>query len=179
METKAPIVLVVLVEAARLRWFVAAISLDGSVAPLLRSEERDLATYQGLDFDDQVSFLRHRFCGVVQRGCDRLWPVGKKACQFAFLFEGSLPGAATELIQRVSEHFVQWMLNPPVVVFASEDGSGSTGSSRWSRLAGTLDPSVEDALHAGLIPLLTARTDPEAWELSQRKGTWRLEGDRG
>src|SRR5262245_22309012 len=100
METKTPVVLVVLVEAVRQRWLVATVGLDGTLTPLLRSEDGDLATYQGLPFDEQVSFLRHRFCNVLQRGCDRLWPVGKKACQFAFVFDAVLPGATVELNRR-------------------------------------------------------------------------------
>jgi hypothetical protein len=171
METKTPVVLVVIVEAAQLRWLVAAVNLDGSVNPLVRSEEGDLATYQGLDFDEQVSFLRHRFCGVVQRGCDRLWPVGKKAGQFVFLFDGALPGATEELIPRVADHFVEWMLNPPVVVFAVD------GSAGLRHLAGTIDRPLEDALRTGLASLFAARNRPEAWELSQRKGTWRPSGE--
>src|SRR5436309_786989 len=166
MGTKVPVVLVVLVDGARLRWLVAAVDLDGTVAPLVRSEDGDLATYQGLDFDEQVSFLRHRLCGVVQRGCDRLWPAGKKACQFAFLFEGPLPGAPAELIPRVADHFVEWMLNPPVAVFATE------GAGRLSRLAGTLEGPAEAALNAGRAPLVAAAADPGDWEVSQREGTW-------
>ena len=169
MGTKVPVVLVVLVEGARLRWLVAAVDLDGAVAPLVRSEEGDLATYQGLDFDEQLSFLRHRLCGVVQRGCDRLWPVGKKACQFVVLFEGPLPGAPADLIPRVADHFVEWMLNPPVAIFASE---GGTGAPRLTRLAGTLEGPAEGALQAGLAPLFAAIADSGAWEVSQRKGTW-------
>ncbi len=169
METRVPVVLIVLVEAARLRWSVAAVRMDGAIAPLLRSEEGDLATYQGLDFDDQVSFLRHRFCGVVQRGCDRLWPVGQKACQFVFLFDELLPGAAAELTQRVAEHFAEWMLSPPVVVYVREGGFTDAG---LRRLAGTIDRPIEDALRAGLAPLSTAMADSAAWEVSHRKGTW-------
>src|SRR5262249_3886796 len=86
MGTKTPVVLLVLVETARLRWFVAALGLDGQAVPLLRSEEGDLEKYRGLAFDEQVAFLRHRFCGVLQRGCDRLWARDSKACQFAFVF---------------------------------------------------------------------------------------------
>jgi len=167
-----PVVLVVLAEGVRLRWLVAAIDLDGTVAPLLRSEDGDLATYQGLDFDEQVSFLRHRLCGVVQRGCDRLWPAGKKAYQFAFLFEGALPGAPADLIPSVADHFVEWMLNPPVAVFATE------GAGCLSRLAGTLEAPAGAALHAGLAPLFAAAADPGAWEVSQRKGTWRPAEER-
>jgi hypothetical protein len=167
MGIKLPVVLVVVVEAARLRWLVASVDPDGVVAPLVRSEDGDLATYQGLDFDEQLSFLRHRLCGVIQRGCDRLWPVGKKASQFVVLFEGPLPGAPPQLIPRVADHFVEWMLNPPVAVFTSE------GVQRLSRLAGTLEQRAETALQAGLRALAAAVADPGAWDVSQRKGTWR------
>src|SRR5262245_3532777 len=165
METKVPVLLVVLVEAARLRWLVAAVGLDGAATPLLRSEDGDLATYRGLGFDDQVSFLRHRFCGVLQRGCDRLWPVSKKACQFVFLFDDNLPGTTEGLTRAVAEHFVEWMLNPPVVIF--------TGAGGGRRLAGTIDRPREDVFRAALPGLTAAAADDGAWELSSRKGTWR------
>jgi hypothetical protein len=176
MPTKEPVVLVVLVDAARLRWFVAAINLDGSGAPLLRSEDGDLATYQGLSFDDQVSFLRHRFCGILQRGCDRLWPVGKRAGQFAVLFQGPLPGATEELLPRVAEHFAEWMLNPPVVVLTCE-GVGGPPTPQLRRLAGTIDAPFADLLANHLPGLLAAAADPDAWEVSSRKGTWRPPAD--
>src|SRR5262245_51840597 len=117
MTQKAPRLLVVLVDSARLRWFVAAFGLDGHPEPLLRSVDGDLARYQELEYDDQVSFLRHRFCGVVQRGCDRLWARELKACHFVFVFEGLLPDATGGLTQAVAEHFTLWMINPPVVAF--------------------------------------------------------------
>jgi hypothetical protein len=177
MSEKEPVVLVVLVGTARLRWFVAAVGLpDGAVTPLVCSPEGDLATYQGLGFDDQVSFLRHRFCGIVQRGCDRLWPVGKKARQFAFLFDGTLPETTADLTVRVAEHFVEWMLNPPVVVFTATGDEGGPELPGFRRLAGTLDQAAEEALRAGLDPLRARVAEPGAWEVSQRKGTWQPSG---
>jgi hypothetical protein len=178
METKEPVLLVVLVESARLRWFVAAVGLDGVVTPLLCSVEGDLATYQGLDFDEQTSFLRHRFCGVLQRGCDRLWPVEKKAAQFVFLFEGDLPGTTEELTLRVAEHFVMWLLDPPVVVFTSTGGFESPPSPRLRLLAGAIDRSLEDVLQTSLVSLFATAADPGHWEVSNRKGTWQPEGSR-
>jgi hypothetical protein len=168
---KAPVVLVVLVETARLRWFLAALSLDGSLTPLVRSDEGDLAPYQGLGFDDQVSFLRHRFCGILQRGCDRLWPVGKKACQFVFLFDGLLPNTSEELLQRVADHFAEWMLNPPVVVFLNRSDPGA-GHDSLHQLAGAINPPLAQVLFATLPSLLTAARDTQFWELSRRQGTW-------
>src|SRR4051812_40792050 len=116
MEHKSPVMLLVLVDVARLRWFVASIALDGQTVPLLRSDEGDLEKYRELSFDEQVAFLRHRFCGVLQRGCDRIWARNNKACQFVFFFEGQLLDATGQLTQAVADHFTEWMLNPPVVV---------------------------------------------------------------
>lgn len=172
MDAKTPVVLVVLADLPRLRWFVAELGLDGTVSPLLRSGEGDLAAYQGQPFDEQVSFLRHRFCGVIQRGCDRLWPAGKKACQFVYLLEGNLPGTEDELTLRVAEHFAVWMLNPPVFVAASSGGFGNGAAPALTQLAGTIDAPLEKLLHASLASLFAAAADPDAWELSQRKGTW-------
>jgi hypothetical protein len=172
MEPKAPAVLVVLVEATRLRWFVAGLGLDGAVLPLLRSEEGDLSPYQGFDFDEQVSFLRHRFCGVLQRGCDRLWARDRKACQFVFVFGGLLPGTTAELTEQVAQHFVLWMLNPPVAVFACEDGLDSCPSSP-TPLAGHLDAPLQELLGKHLAGLIAATADEGTWELSaKRASTW-------
>jgi hypothetical protein len=172
MEPKAPVMLLVLVETARLRWFVAAIGLDGRSVPLLRSEVGDLAKYQGFDFDEQVAFLRHRFCGVLQRGCDRIWARDSKACHFVFVFEGLLPDATGRLTQAIAEHFSQWMLNPPVVVFHDTGGPGSGEALRLERLAGQLDRPLEELLLARLDGLRAAQEDPSAWELSWKKSTW-------
>jgi hypothetical protein len=170
MPTKEPVLLLVLVETARLRWLVAGVGLDGHPFPLLRSEDGDLVTYQGLGHDEQVSFLRHRFCGVLQRGCDRLHTREKKACQFVLVFEGLLPGEHGELTQGVADHFVQWMLNPPVALFTSANGFGPEPPV-LDRVAGELPPDLERLLHEHLGELLAARADEGAWEVSRKKGT--------
>lgn len=166
MAEKVPVTLAVLVDATRLRWFVAAIDGGSAVEPLVRSAEDDLALCRDLGFDDQVSFLRHRLCGVLQRGCDRLWPAGKKAGLFAVLFDGDVPNTPPELTQRVAEHFALWLMNPPVVVMRR---NGTV----WQRIAGDEpDKSLSRAL-----PVLVDRvTDPASWELSTRKGTWQPDG---
>jgi hypothetical protein len=155
MDPKTPVLLVVLIEASRLRWFVAAIGPDGRAETLLRSDVGNLAKYRGLEFDEQVSFLRHRFCGVLQRGCDRLWGRREKACQFAFVFDEPLPEPAGRLTEAVSQHFLEWLLNPPVVVY--------TGA--LNRMAGAIDPAWEERLRAALDGLWAAREDVAAWEL--------------
>jgi hypothetical protein len=161
MDSKTPVLLVVLVQTSRLRWFVAAVDPDGKAVPLLRSEVGDLEKYRGLDFDGQVCFLRHRFCGVLQRGCDRLWGRGLKARQFAFVFEEPLPEPTGQLTAAVAEHFVEWLLSPPVVVYA--------GAERLDRVAGTIDAPLEELLRSCLGALLAARDDPDAWELAPAK----------
>ena len=166
MQPKAPVVLLVLVESVRLRWFVAGLGLDGQLLPLLRSEVGDLERYQGLDFDEQVAFLRHRFCGALQRGCDRLWAREKKACQFVFVFDGPLADGTGALTQAVADHFVQWMLTPPVAIFATAEGDTST----LDKLAGEIDRPLEELVRAHVGGLLAAQEDADAWELARKKG---------
>jgi hypothetical protein len=144
---------------------VAAIGLDGRSIPLLRSEVGDLEKYQGLDFEEQVAFLRHRLCGVLQRGCDRIWARDCKACQFVLVFEGLVPEATGALTQAVANNLTEWMLNPPVAVFNVTRDSG-----RLEKLAGVLDALREALLFANLSDLRTARDDLSAWELSRKKG---------
>ena len=172
MAQKAPVMLLVLVETARLRWFLAAVDFDGRPIPLLRSEDGDLERYRGLSFDEQVAFLRHRFCGVLQRGCDRIWAQHSKACHFVFVFEELLPDPTGRLTQAVSEHFSQWMLNPPVVVFHGTGLSGPNEVPRLDRLAGHLDQPLVVLLLARLGGLVAAQEDLGAWELSWKKSTW-------
>jgi hypothetical protein len=169
MEPKEPVLLVVLIETAKLRWLVAAVGLGGEVIPLLRSEEGDLEKYRGLDFDEQVSFLRHRLSGVLQRGCDRLWERAKKPRQFIFVFEGLLPEPTGELTQAIADHFVLWLLNPPVVAFTSPAATAPGQEPHLNRLAGELETPLEQLLHDRLDALLTASADPDLWDVSPRK----------
>ena len=171
MEGKMPVMLVVLVETARLGWLVAAVGLDGQVVPLLRSERGDLERYRWLEFDEQVAFLRHRFCGVLQRGCHKLWEQDKKACQFVFVFEGLLPEPTGELTRRIAEHFTEWMLNPPVAIFASAGALAPRAPASLDRLAGQIEPDREQLLRAHLDGLLAARENPGTWELAPKKTT--------
>jgi hypothetical protein len=169
MEQKTPVLLVILVETARLRWFVASIGLDGATTPLICSEADDLEKYRGLEFDEQVAFLRHRFCGVLQRGCDRLWARNCKACQFVFVFDGLLPERTGQLTQALAGHFAEWLLKPPVAVFVRADGNDP---SRLDRLSGTLDAPLEQLLLTHLERLRGVQEDATAWELARQNGVW-------
>jgi hypothetical protein len=171
MGDKSPALLLILIETLRLRWFVAAVGLDGRTMPLLRSEVGDLEKYRGLDFDEQVGFLRHRFCGVLQRGCDRIWARDARACHFVFVFDGLLSEPTGSLTQVFAEHLACWMVNPGVIVYRI-DGRPCPGEIlRLDRLAGQLDKPLEDLLLVHLAPLLAVRDDLGAWELAPKKGT--------
>jgi hypothetical protein len=169
MSPKTPVLLLMLVETVRLRWFVASLGLDGRAAPLLRSEVGDLEKIYRLDFDEQVAFLRHRFCGTVQRGCDRLWARTEKACRFVFVFDGPLPAPGGELTQAAADHFVQWMLNPPVAVLTAQGGFDAAGPPLLEKMAGDLDAGQEGLLPAAVGALLAQREDETAWELVRKK----------
>lgn len=164
MEPKAPVMLLVLVESARLRWFVASIGLDGQTTPLVSSPVNDLDNYRELPFDEQVAFLRHRFCGVLQRGCDRLWARNQKARQFVFVFEEPLAEPTGTLTRVVAGHFAEWLLNPPVVVFVRGDG--------LELLAGQLDESFTTLLHNHLAEVIAAKDDVTRWEAVRQNGVW-------
>jgi hypothetical protein len=163
METKEPVLLVVLITTADFRWHVAGISLAGAPLPLLQSEPGNLNAYLGGTDDEQLSFLRHRLSGVLQRGCDRLWGRQKKPCQIVFVADGPFAQAPAELTRRVAEHFVQWMTSPPVVYFTSPDGFDTATSPSLEHVAGELETSHRRALETGLPHLIGALDRPQAW----------------
>lgn len=169
MNAKEPVLLTVLIETASLRWYVAGIRLGGEPLPLLRSEAGNLSPYLGLPFDEQVSFLRHRLSGVLQRGCDRLWGRQKKPCHIVFVADGPFAQAAPELTRRVAEHFVEWMTRPAVAFFTCAGGFAAGDNLSLRTEAGELDDQLRQSLDAGLPALLAARDQPEAWELAPTK----------
>jgi hypothetical protein len=166
MESKAPALLVILVEAARLRWFVACIGLDGQTIPLICSEADDLAKIRGVEFDEQVGFLRHRFCGALQRGCDRLWARNLKACHFVFVFEGLLEEPTGELIPAVARHLAGAKEIERQELFL------------LNRLAGSHEAPLEELLRAHLGELLAAKDDSAAWEQVRKNGVWCVQKDK-
>lgn len=169
MTDKEPVLLTVLIETAALRWHVAGIDLAGQPLPLLVSEPGNLRPYLGIPFDEQVSFLRHRLSGVLQRGCDRLWGRQKKPCQIVFVADGPFAEASAELTPRVAEHLVEWMTRPPVVFFTWASGLRSPLPPALDCVAGELDAPLRQALDAGLTALNQAWDQPDAWELVHTK----------
>lgn len=166
MNSKEPVLLVVLIETGAERWYVAGVSLAGEPIPLMRSKAGDLHAYVGAAPDEQVNFLRHRLSGVLQRGSDRLWGRQKKPCQIVFVADDYFTHAPPELTQQVADHFDQWMVNPPVVFFVAD---GAFSPHMLKRVAGAIESLHHEALETGLPALLSAINKNELWELSQRK----------
>jgi hypothetical protein len=171
MTQKEPVLLTVLIETSELRWFIAGISLNGEAIPLMRSAPGNLRPYVGNAFDEQVSFLRHRLSGVLQRGCDRLWGRAKKPCHVVFVADACFEHAPAELIERVAEHFVIWMTSPPVAFFISDNRFPTDKAFALRNLAGELPESYRTALDAGLPVLSAARESSNVWEEAPEKSS--------
>jgi hypothetical protein len=169
MPTKEPVLLTVLIETDQLRWYVAGISLSGNAIPLMRSTVGNLKPYLGVALDEQVNFLRHRLSGVLQRGCDRLWGRVMKPCHVVFVADNLFQHAEPELTQRVGDHFVVWMANPPVAFFVSENGFSESAVPMLRQVAGELPDEYRTALETGLPKLFAARQLPDAWEDAPEK----------
>ena len=165
MPEKTPVLLVVLVESSRLRWLAGGIDFNNDVYPLLVSEDDNLSDYLTKEFDEQVSFLRHRFCSVVQRACDRLWGIHKKAIHFVFVVEHDFPDAPSELTDRVSSHLADWMTNPPVCFYSVDEGTFDARPLNLTSRAGNLDHEGLETLQAALPKLCDARNNSDSWEL--------------
>jgi hypothetical protein len=165
VTTKEPVLLVVLVEMQHLRWNAAGISLNGTVIPLLRSDDRNLDAYLGKSLDEQVSFLRHRFCGVLQRATDRLWGREQKPCQIVFVLDGFFPEAATELTQQVAVHLADWLTRPPVAFLLHRGPIAPDDDMATNRLAGDIPEAHIRTMTESLPQLVAAREDASQWEL--------------
>ena len=164
MNDKEPVLLAILIDTDRMRWLAGGISMDQNVFPLLVSQDDDLVGYRDLAFDEQSSFLRHRFCGALQRGCDRLWGIRKKACQFIFLTDRVFPHAPPTLTERVAEHLVLWMSKPSVTFFSTTSGSWETRPTEVTIMAGEISTEYLKALQLGLPFLLDAVSRQDQWE---------------
>jgi hypothetical protein len=171
MTNKELVLLTVFVETGQRRWFVAGIKQSGELVPLMCSEPGNLDPYLEVEFDNQVSFLRHRLCGVLQRGCDRLWGQQLKPRQIVFIADADFEPANPDLTQRVAEHFVEWMTNPPVVFFTCVDDISNGAELTLIKIAGELDHADRTALETGLLRLIEATQESSLWELATTKPT--------
>ncbi|QEG39442.1 hypothetical protein [Roseimaritima ulvae] len=164
MSERTPVTLVVLIEPQGHRWYAGAVQADGQATPLMRSDDGNLDRYVGLDFEEQVSFLRHRLAGVLQRGCDRLYAREMKAEQFLLAADGDFPGADGGVTKALAEHFVQWMINPPVVYVRTPERFEVQEDADLQIVSGDLPTDAA----AGISALAVKRTDPDDWELIPR-----------
>lgn len=168
MSTRDPAILVVLIDTGKLHWHAGGIPDSGQAVPLLRSEDRNLDEYIGLEFDEQVSFLRHRLAGVLQRGCDRLYALQMKVSHFVLIADGGYPHAAQGLTKRLAEHFVEWMMNPPVSYVLMPPPLDPYQMDDMKVVAGDLPQSAAALLRAGLPSLVSAIEYPDRWECIPR-----------
>lgn len=169
MRDREPALLVVLIETVPLRWYAVAIGADGRVIPLLRSEDGNLDQYRGLEPDAQLSFLRHRVAGVLQRGCDRLYPKGMKVSHFLLIADGHYPNAAEETTPGLAKHFVEWMINPPVTYLLHRGGftqqPAAVALEDLVIIAGDLPDEIDSALKNNWPEIIDLVAQPDRWEL--------------
>lgn len=173
MAAKQPVLLTILIDTSRMRWLAGGIDFDHQVFPLLMSQDGDLDGYRNMESDEQASFLRHLFCGVLQRGCDRLWGLRKKARQFVFLTDSEFPHAGPELTGRIADHLAQWMTSPPVAFFSANSGTFDVRPMEFTTLAGEISTEFAAAFEQGLPALLEAAGQTDPWEqVSASKKQW-------
>ncbi len=169
MADREPALLVLLIETAALSWHVAGIGPDNHVFPLLRSSDGNLDEYRDLEPDEQLSFLRHRIAGVLQRGCDRLYPKGMKVSHFLLIADGFYPNASEEITPALAAHFVEWMINPPVtyLLLHSEFTQASSASPLdvLETIAGDLPVAMAATLQESWPEMIDLLGQPEHWEL--------------
>ncbi|MDG2220564.1 MAG: hypothetical protein P8L85_04245 [Rubripirellula sp.] len=165
-SNKIPTLLVVVVLSEKQQWFVAGISLvDGAVDCLVRSEPANLDAYVGGDADEQLSFLRHRLSGAMQRGFDRLWGNAAKASRIVLIADQELPDSTPELLPRLAEHLGIWMTRPPIVFFQGKGSERIECFSELQLLAGQLEATEQTYLEKQLPTLQQKLADPTAWEV--------------
>lgn len=168
MSEREPAILVVLIDTHLLRWHVGCITSKNVAMPLMRSENGNLDEYRGLKLDEQVSFLRHRLAGVLQRGCDRLCGKQMKASCFLVIANGRYPYAGEELSQQVAKHFVEWMLNPPITFLQAPQGFRQIQKVPLEVVAGEFSRSLQESLESGLLEFIGWLEEPDRWELIVR-----------
>lgn len=166
MATREPVLLTVLIETQAQRWNVAGIPFTGRPFVLIRSQLGNLDQYLGLGFDEQVSFLRHRLAGVLQRGCDRLWGRDQKPSHILFVTDGLFAQSDPDLTHRVANHFATWMTSPPVAFYIA-DGGFANGSLQL--IAGEQPKGADAIVRAGIMTLSAAVAQDDGWEVAPNK----------
>ncbi len=124
-----------------------------------------MTDYRGLEPEAQRAWLRHCIAGVLQRGCDRLFARNMRAEHFELIAARHFPDAAEGLTEQLADHFVQWMINPPVTFLLTPPGFVDESPVQWQLVAGELPEAIDRALHRGLPELVSELEAPAAWEL--------------
>jgi hypothetical protein len=84
-----------------------------------------------------------------------------------FLADGPLDATCPALTNEVAEHFVQWMVQPPVAFFVCREGFAP--GTALDLIRGNLEPSRRKALESAFANLVAALPRSEEWEVSQGK----------
>ncbi|WP_442511129.1 hypothetical protein SH528x_002795 [Novipirellula sp. SH528] len=156
--------LVVLIDTSNCLWHAGTFDASSQPVPLIRSDSGNLDAYKGQPFDEQISFLRHRLAGVLQRGCDRLFSRQMKASHFVLIADGDFPEADESVTPRLAEHFVQWMMNPPVVYLRAPQGFDVQDAGDLEVIAGDFPTEIASTVQTGLSQLVTLQSDSDLWE---------------
>lgn len=164
VSDRKPVLLVILIETDSLRWYAGAIASAQQSFSLLRSEPGDLGGYASLPHDAQVSFLRHRLAGVMQRGGDRLYLRQMKTSRFLLIADGPFEHSASGATEHLAEHFVQWLMNPPATYLQVPKDFALDSDTDLKIVAGELPDDVREALRAQLPELIKARRCDDRWE---------------
>lgn len=160
MTEMEPVTLVAHLDLPNESWSVASVNSSFDVAPIIQSQPNDLAPWSDGTLDEQLSFLRHRIAGILQRGADRLWGRQQKAQMFVVDFRCDDNLATREVVAKVSEHFCTWMLKPPVICLSiQQDGTldciaSNTSSDEFGSFAAVLQE------------IRTLANQTEHWELA-------------
>lgn len=163
-DEKSPALLAVVILTEPKQWFVAGLTDHDAVLPLVCSEEGNLDDYVGLHGDEQLSFLRHRIAGAIQRGFDRLFARQAKAQRIILIVDNDFPDADATLLDRLAEHFHTWMARPPVSCYRGQGFSGATDFDTLDCVIGRPNEADEAQLRTSMAVLVQMTGEPEHWE---------------
>ena len=161
---KTPALLVVVIRTACQQWFVAGSTERDHLLPLACSEPGNLGEYVGLPPDEQLSFMRHRIAGAIQRGFDRLYAKEAKAHQIVLLIDDEFPEASPNLLQRLGDHFTAWMTRPPVCCYRGTSETGSCTAQQLICISGPMDQAWAELFAKALPQLTESLESEELWE---------------
>jgi hypothetical protein len=72
------------------------------------------------------------------------------------------------MTQAVADHFVEWMVNPPVAFYVSHGGF-TPQSTQFEKLAGEISVEHCQVLREAWSDLASAVGDSDVWELNPEK----------